>query len=483
MMRCLLLGAMATAARAQGSYQGTPCADALSGMSDQLNEVSICFLVLPPSRPSLSCPLVGLLLTQRPLCTAQACCSPTSNCAGGFPVQCSSQCADLWLPFRRACRQYLDSQPALADLGRSCHTTRKVDSEPTDPQVCPNGYYQHGDNCYLLSLDRATYSTAMRACEALGGELACINDEAENSFITDLLTGDDDYWIGLNDRDVDNTFAWANKQCTSDYRNWMPGEPNNAANGLAGDPDCVRMCPSGTSAGYVAGQCGPGQWADYSCPSENHYICEIRGCPVGWIAHGGSCYAGFTSPPGSGGPGVAHVMDTWSVADQKPHEEASDACAALGATLVHIDDAAENAWIASMLPPLGTDDYWLGAMNQDTVGRNPESNLAWQGDEGSAAPDNGGYTNWFPGEPNNAGGGVNYDAGESACVRMCPFGKHTSTGGRCARLKSSLSLSTLTSIYAPLAAPATPLLLPWRHLPQPWAPETPAVLLWLLLLW
>jgi hypothetical protein len=50
MMRCLLLGAMATAARAQGSYQGTPCADALSGMSDQLNEVSICsvcFLVLP----------------------------------------------------------------------------------------------------------------------------------------------------------------------------------------------------------------------------------------------------------------------------------------------------------------------------------------------------------------------------------------------------------------------------------------------------
>lgn len=268
----------------------------------------------------------------------------------------------------------------------------------------------------------------MRACETLGGELACINDEAENSFVTDLLIGNDDYWIGLNDRDVDNTFQWANKQCTSEYRNWMVGEPNNAAGGLEGDPDCVRMCPSDASPGYVDGSCQPGQWADYACPAENHYVCEIRGCPVGWIAHGGSCYAGFTSPPGTGLP---ESGATWQESQKKSHSDAMDACATLGATLVHIDDAAENAWIASMLPPLGTDDYWLGAVNQDTDGRTPTSSLAWQGDEGGAAPDTGGYTNWFPGEPNNAGGGVNYDAGESACVRMCPFGESESRRQLC----------------------------------------------------
>ena len=36
----------------------------------------------------------------------------------------------------------------------------------------------------------------------------------------------------------------------------------------------------------------------------------------------------------------------WLPSDQKTHEAASAACAALGSTLVHIDDAAENAWIA-----------------------------------------------------------------------------------------------------------------------------------------
>lgn len=376
----------------------------------------------------------------------QACCSPTSNCAGGFPVQCSQQCADVWLPFRRQCNQFLNSQPGLQELGQACHSTRKVDSVPTDPQICPNGYYQHGDNCYLLSLDRASYSTAMRACETLGGELACINDAEENAFVTDLLLGNDDFWIGLNDRDVDNTFQWANKQCTSDYRNWMDGEPNNAAGGLEGDPDCVRMCPSAASPGYVDGSCHPGQWADYACPAENHYVCEIRGCPVGWIAHGGSCYAGFTSPPGTGLP---ESGATWQVSQQKSHPEAMEACAALGATLVHIDDAAENAWVASMLPPLGTDDYWLGAMNQDTVGRTPTSNLAWQGDEGGAAPDTGGYANWFPGEPNNAGGGVNYDAGESSCVRMCPFGE--SEHQRQRHSTSSLSKSVVVDTVLLLA--------------------------------
>ena len=36
-----------------------------------------------------------------------------------------------------------------------------MDDAPTAPQGCPNGYNQHGDNCYLLSLDRATYNTAV----------------------------------------------------------------------------------------------------------------------------------------------------------------------------------------------------------------------------------------------------------------------------------------------------------------------------------
>ena len=202
-----------------------------------------------------------------------------------------------------------------------------------------------------------------------------------------------------------------------------------------GSSDCIRMCPAGESAGYagdlsnsVTGSCVPGMWADYACPTEYHYICEIRGCPEGWLAHGGSCYAGFYTPPGA----VNHGRGTWwEEDDQKSHEEASAACAALGSTLVHIDDAAENAWLASMLPPLGTDDYWIGATNRDTDGRRPSSDLSWEGDGLARGVED--YSNWFPGEPNNAGAGVNYDSGESACVRMCPFGGSSGYSGGCTR--------------------------------------------------
>ena len=177
-----------------------------------------------------------------------------------------------------------------------------------------------------------------------------------------------------------------------------------------GDSDCVRMCPS-VDPGTLGGGCTPGAWADYSCGVEYHYVCEIRGCPEGWTAHGDSCYL--------------------FVEEQKSQADASAACAEMGATLAHVDDAAENAWLASMLPPLGTDDFWIGATNRDTDGHTAvTSDLAWEGD--GVVQENT-YSNWFPGEPNNAGGGVNYENGESSCVRMCPFGGSAGYTGGCTR--------------------------------------------------
>ena len=107
--------------------------------------------------------------------------------------------------------------------------------------------------------------------------------QEENAFLNTLLVGDDDYWIGANDRDLEGTFTWSNKQCNSVYTSWSTGEPNGAAagNDVDGDADCVRMCPPGTSVGYdpnnpnlvvPGGSCNPGEWADYACHAENHYV-------------------------------------------------------------------------------------------------------------------------------------------------------------------------------------------------------------------
>eukprot|EP01052_Picozoa_sp_SAG31_P007349 SAG31_NODE_350_length_17241_cov_156.139715_7_plen_209_part_00 len=67
---------------------------------------------------------------------------------------------------------------------------------------CPAGYVAHDNKCYLFSLDQATFADAERACEILGGELTCIEDEEENTFVTQQLTGasgvniNDQFWIG-----------------------------------------------------------------------------------------------------------------------------------------------------------------------------------------------------------------------------------------------------------------------------------------------
>ena len=103
--------------RAQGTHDGRPCAEALQSMSTELNG---------------------------------ACCSPVSNCVGGFPIQCSAGCSALWTPLARDCRDFLEAQ-GLEDLGRACLHARK-DSSATDVMSCPSGYLQHGDNCYLFSL-------------------------------------------------------------------------------------------------------------------------------------------------------------------------------------------------------------------------------------------------------------------------------------------------------------------------------------------
>ena len=59
-----------------------------------------------------------------------------------------------------------------------------------------------------------------------------------------------------------------------------------------------------------------GFWADYVCSPLQHYVCEVRGCPAGWTAHGGSCYM--------------------FAMDQLDYDGASAACAAQGSTLVHV---------------------------------------------------------------------------------------------------------------------------------------------------
>lgn len=85
----------------------------------------------------------------------------------------------------------------------------------------------NGHIYYLLSTN--SWTVAEAEAVSLGGHLVTINDDAEQKWVYSAF-GSNEVWIGLTDRDVEGTFQWVSGE-TSTYRNWDPGEPNNAVSG------------------------------------------------------------------------------------------------------------------------------------------------------------------------------------------------------------------------------------------------------------
>jgi len=85
----------------------------------------------------------------------------------------------------------------------------------------------NGHVYYLLSTN--SWTRAEKEAVSLGGHLVTINDEAEQTWVYSKF-GSNEVWIGLSDREVEGTFQWVSGE-TSTYRNWDPGEPNNAISG------------------------------------------------------------------------------------------------------------------------------------------------------------------------------------------------------------------------------------------------------------
>lgn len=121
-----------------------------------------------------------------------------------------------------------------------------------------------------------------------------------------------------------------------------------------------------------------GKWHDGSRDLAIWYVCERSdndGCrEEAWSAFGGSCYA---------------VSDT-----RKTYDNAASACEALGAQLVSIESAEENAHVQELV---GRRACWIGLAE-------PPDSENWFWPDGTAAGTLlkwSGYTNWDWGEPNN----------------------------------------------------------------------------------
>ncbi len=92
-----------------------------------------------------------------------------------------------------------------------------------------------------------------------GGRLATISSYDENLFVS-RLAGGRAAWIGLSDRVLEGTWAWADPLLLSTFSGWSSGEPANTA-----DKDCVQTNhPTNLAA----------RWAVIACATLRPYVCS-----------------------------------------------------------------------------------------------------------------------------------------------------------------------------------------------------------------
>ncbi|CAH1252243.1 Hypp9239 [Branchiostoma lanceolatum] len=72
----------------------------------------------------------------------------------------------------------------------------------TEGPVGTVGYTEHGGSFYKVFMTRKDHTSAQQTCEADGGHLAVVKTEFVKNFIAALIVDIENYWIGLNDKDV-----------------------------------------------------------------------------------------------------------------------------------------------------------------------------------------------------------------------------------------------------------------------------------------
>ena len=193
-----------------------------------------------------------------------------------------------------------------------------------------------GNSLYTI-VDGPSWTQAEANSVKLGGHLAKITDQQENTFLTDAIRSQPELglWTGMTDKDEEGVFRYAGdtSNLPTAYFNWVPSEPYDN-----GGEDYVMIYTGNTSDTSAYHQ---GKWNDVSVSFEriSKGIAETP-----FIRRGDSAYVIVSGP-------------TW--------EEAEANAVKLGGHLVTINDAAENEWIVDQwrftnLSPDNISRAWIG---------------------------------------------------------------------------------------------------------------------------
>lgn len=153
----------------------------------------------------------------------------------------------------------IDASPA--DAARDVDAA-VIDATPPDAAPCDRGDVNAVDpatgSCYMLFANGRSWTAARAVCEGLGpsSDLAAITSTEESAFVTSMLVGTRDVWLGANDLVTARQWEWVTGE-PFQFTNWSGGQPDNSGE------HCVR-----------ADGGDQGRWHDDSCGDAWPFLCE-----------------------------------------------------------------------------------------------------------------------------------------------------------------------------------------------------------------
>ncbi|XP_059165951.1 macrophage mannose receptor 1-like [Physella acuta] len=280
--------------------------------------------------------------------------------------------------------------------------------------------------CYRLETAKVTWDQANTACNALGGGLTTIADQAEKTFVSAFSDRANDYlWIGMTDSAGQGIWNWQNSPCVS-LIDWNVGEPSYGNGGK----ECAIFLMKvsnytwddvrcGATFPYVCRKdIGPASETNTEC---NNGCTNTAGC-TGYTYKGGQCILHvrkdvgaikgvattvitcekYPPPPpisttpdcGTGwalrpGTTLCYRLETTKVT----WENANIACNSFGGGLTTIADQAEKDYV-SAFSDRANDYLWIGMT--DSAGQG-----IWNWQDAPCVS----FIDWNRGEPSYGNGG------------------------------------------------------------------------------
>lgn len=163
----------------------------------------------------------------------------------------------------RACTQDCDDADASRHPGalELCDgVDNDCDAQIDEAEDCSAQVEVDGGVFLLVPLP-AEWEVAEARCREHGGALARIDTRRQNTTLAlrAIEYGPSPWFIGLNDRDVENDFVWADDKSVPAVQPWMWNQPNDFA-----DQDCVQLHPD-----------HEGRWNDMHCSEKRPFICRL----------------------------------------------------------------------------------------------------------------------------------------------------------------------------------------------------------------